>query len=829
MDSGNPKAASSSPQEAQTLEQEQIVFHDADPGEEEYFPSSSVSAFDTSGISGVSLGDFISRPVLIDTTTWAENTYTSHIFDPWSLFLTNPTIKKKLDNYALIRCNLHVKFILSASPFYYGALLASYNPTPDTHTGPNVIIGGNEQMVTLSQRPHIWMYPSESAGGSMELPFFYDYNWLRNRTADIARMGTITYSTSDVLRNANSTAGANVTIRCYAWATNVELSAPTLVLQSKRSSKTKMKKAKPKVSAMDRVTSFGMKKDEYGDGPVSGIASAVAAASSALSSVPIIGPFARATEIGAGVVSRMASWFGYTNVPVISNIMPFKNMPFGGFPSSEIGAPTEKLTLDPKNELTLDSRTVGLDGTDELSIEHFSGIKSFYDRFLMDTSDAPNTILHCIAVTPNMTRRNGSNCWPTPMAHVASMYQYWTGDIIYSFKIVATPYHRGRIKIQYEPSRDINLGALPPLDETALITRIYDIGDTEEIEICVPYMQAEAFTPSAEYRLDISAAPSPTQISSDMAAVSNGFLFVSVANELTSPVADAPIIIIMSVRAGPNFKVMGPRAVQNDISWTSQSKVTWDCAGETDDAEPALNLVYGGETALSLRQLLHRHCYVRSYWIPSASNVYNTSFSMYPLSLNAFTSLSRNIHNGAVTSERYNYVTNSYVAWLSPCFAGRRGSMYWAFNGGDRPAKTYVARLPQVTLVNLDYDQALVNSPPIPELCYANMHGRRLYRIGNGASVCHTRTQNGVTALVPFISNRRFHGTFPSPFVEGGATRPYVADETVGYQENLGLGGDTLGTDGDIFCASGPDFNLFFFVGVPTLSIKSLPLPDLTP
>jgi len=808
---------------APSVTQQQIAFHDENSGTSLDFEGSSVSQFDTSAISGVDLGDFISRPVLIDSFNWVEGAFFAHSFDPWTLFLSNSVIKKKLDNYGLLRMNLKLKFIISASPFYYGLGLISYNPMPSTHPGPQIVISSDEQMVTYSQRPNLWIHPSKSEGGEMVLPFFYDQNWLANRSADIARMGEIRYDSPYALANANSVVGSNVTVRCYAWAENAQLAAPTVQLQAGRSRKVKRKpKNSSKPSVMDRVQDLGANHDEYADGPVSQIASAVANAGAALSNVPVIGPFARATEIGASAVSRVASWFGFTNVPVISNVQPFKDLPFAGFASSEIGAPTPKLTLDPKNELTLDSRTVGLDGTDELSLESYVGRESYLTSFLWDTTDAPDTVLWATTVAPSvMYRENSSRLWCTPMAHASTMYQYWTGDIIFRFRVIATRYHRGRFKIQFDPTQ-LDL-AFDSFDETANITRIYDIGETDDIEICVPYMQALAFLknlPLAAGKTPFSTTPGAIGGVPD----SNGILAFSVCNESSSPVANAPIQIVVSVRAGDNLKFMGPVAPIGPIEWVTQSSVTLhDSMGDCNEEEPSINLVYGGETALSLRQLLHRHCYVRGAGIQDSILDYSSTFYMYPESRNNAADV-RNINtDGATpTPSRRNYVRNSFVSWLSPCFAGRRGSMYWAINTGvdAENTKTSIVRAVNNSLLPTTYN---TYSPIILTTAGTYSYSTMLHRgeadAGNGIAVYNSGTQTGVTALVPYINQRRFVGTFPSPFVDATTTRLGVDPGVVKFTTyDSSLDAAAIVTT-DFYCAAGPDFNLFFFTGVPTIRV----------
>lgn len=777
------------------------------------FEETNVNGFDISSISGVDLGDFLKRPVLIDTFTWEEGNFSEHSFDPWSLYLSNFLVKKKLDNYGLLRCNLHLKWIVSASPFYYGLNLISYNPMPETHPIPSIVIGGDQQMVTRSQRPHLWLNVDTSEGGEMVLPFFYPENWVENRALSITRLGDIHYSSPRVLANANATAGGKVTIACYAWCENMEMAAPTLVLQSKRSATTTRKSKSGNV--VDRMSSF----DEYGSGPVSNIASAVASAGAALSNVPVIGPFARATEIGAGALSRVAAWFGYTNVPVISNVMPFKELPFGGMASSEISAPTPKLTLDPKNELTLDSRTVGLDGTDELSLESFVTRESYYTTFDWSEIKNPGDALFLAYVAPALIYRRGlaQISWPTPLSFASTMYQYWTGDVIFRFRILCTQYHRGRFKIQFEPSANGSITF--PMDDTANITRIFDIGECRDIEICVPYMQAKAFLPIV-HNIDSSDIPfAPDGIGLNTTSEVNGVIKVSVVTKLTSPVASAPISLVVSVRGAENLKFMGPTTPSNGIQLVSQSdKVACisDSMGNCDEEEPMVNLVYGGETALSFRQLLHRHCFVRSIRVGLTSQLLKTYQTLYPPALN-YTNDTRNIYT-AQGGAKVNYVANNFVSWISPCYAGRRGSMYWAYNPSTSSSSDLTVEF--VRAVPFIETPDVISSLTLSYNEYALQRmNTSIGESGKGCALYNTKTQTGSTVLVPFVANERFVNTFANPLIPGSLNpRVDIRDLGFGGTFNGNTGGHVLSTD--VFCASGPDFNLFFFTGCPCIELS---------
>ena len=148
-------------------------------------------------------------------------------------------------------------------------------------------------------------------------------------------------------------------------------------------------------------------------------------------------------------------------------------------------------------------------------------------------------------------------------------------------------------------------------------------------------MQAAAFLPN----FAIQSGRTNYILNGSLGALSssncNGTIFVQVANELTSPVADAPVQIAVFVRGGDDFKLLGPKGPPNSVEWALQGaewKVGEDemCMGQVDMEEPDINLVYGGETALSLRQLCQRHSYVRStYWDGGATS-YRSHFHLCP-------------------------------------------------------------------------------------------------------------------------------------------------------------------------------------------------------
>jgi len=303
---------------------------------------------------GTSLKTFLSRPTLIDTRTWTTADLAGYLgsnIEPWYLFLNNAVILNKIKNYAFLRAKLCLKIVINATPFHYGLMRVAYEPSvnvADTGFRKTKLrtnsVASHVYVVTLSQLPGTWVYPAENAGGEIHVPYFKHANWaVLTNAADIKSLGMLRYFIAAPLTVASASGSTSVSVNTFAWLEDVELSGSTAQLSLQA-------------------------KDEY-TGTISAPASSIARISKSLESIPIIGKFARATTIGANAVASVASIFGFTNVPNISMVNAVVPTTTPHLASSEISTPVQKLTLDPKQELSLDPTLHGLDPTDELCIK----------------------------------------------------------------------------------------------------------------------------------------------------------------------------------------------------------------------------------------------------------------------------------------------------------------------------------------------------------------------------------------------------------------------------------------------------------------------------
>lgn len=632
-------------------------------------------------------------------------------FRPWNLYYTYSTVSPKLKQYCFLRSKLHLKVVTNASPFRYTLGMMSYQTLAGDGEFPFAggVQGADYNGVSndggymgRSQRPHVLFTPQNCAGCEMTLPFVYYKDWIEMKDTTsfglhLGAMGTVWLETLMPLRSAAAASSDPITVTVYAWASDVELSGASLQLQAG---------------------------DEYSDTPVSATASAIGAAASALSRVPIIGPYARATAMTAGHLASWARWMGFSNPPVIAPVAAFHPSIMPNLCSPDISNQMEKMSLDPKNELTVDSRVVGGDGTDELAMASLLSRESYLCQTNWHTSDASAQTLLSGYLVPeyylSQDKTSGTYTYyqisQTPMCHVAQMFRYWRGSIKLKFLVVASQFHRGRLRFTYDPA-----GKFTTIQEGVLFTQIIDISETDSFEVIIPYHQATQWLvlPHHPQNLDVAGSPYIDSIGlrgdpafAYDANFFNGYFRLDVLTELGSAGVASDAQIFLFVSGGDDLEMACPEEIQNaNLGFFEPTGLVLQAAPERTDVDlpiptekPSLVVklpssepkrgvmytVYMGEVVRSVRQLLHRATYhtTISPVLPATGGTSSIT-NLVEITLPRFPRYSGKtpIDNLHLTSTEvgFNYVGMSPLNWMTPCFVGYRGSIVWraAFYAND--------------------------------------------------------------------------------------------------------------------------------------------------
>ncbi len=805
--------------------QENLKFVDAGLSEVRSAPT--LGPFRPDSDDGANLSNFLSRPVQINSFSWSE-TNTSVIqtsFNPWHLYFNDPAIKKKLDNYARIRCKLHLKFVVNASPFYYGLMRACYTPL----LGHDLYVSSQDQ-IKFSQMPGVYLEPANMTTAELELPFFWPNAWLDATVAsDFSNMGKITYMLYAKLRSANAVASASVRIACYAWATDVEVAGLT--------------------------TLASVQSDEYEQtGPISGPASAIADIAGRLSQAPVIGKLATATEIGARAVSSVARAFGFSNPPVIDDVRPFAPKSFHAFSSVDTSVPADKLTLDPKNEVTVDASVTGYSDEDQLTIASLVQRESFVQGTLWDETAAENTVLWTAPVTPMVVGQATTGAQTTlnhtPAAYIGRAFSFWRGSITYRFKLVKSRYHTGRLIITWDPIIQ------PGTDyETTTLTRVVDLQTEDEVVVTIPYKSRQAWLKTTTVTNNFSNGPSPTFVPDQYA--NNGIIQVRVLTTLTGPAANAQIDILAYVSCGEDFRYAVPNELPTGVSAFALQSEEIACgdvvpadmlsSAASQDHNTFTELVTTGESIRSLRSLLHRASLAdvqfagepRSGVATYHANGYKFLVNYFPripmgygYNPDAYQWATRPIATG---NAPFNFAPNHPLNWFLNCFAGYRGGVVHHFNidpnGGtvpsvaaERDGRNWVI---QPTLngrnrgtVGVDLAQSTGIATITTNTFYSG--GVRGTSIGQrGMSLTNAQTQAGLSVVSPQYSQWRFRAAY-EPYRDTFNSVGSNEKESVRLSITARCGdGNATGPWPVVnhYVAAGVDFSPIFFVCTPTLYV----------
>nr|WPR18038.1 MAG: capsid protein [Crogonang virus 13] len=662
-------------------------------------------------------------------------------------------------------------------------------------------------MLLYSQRPKCWVFPQTNQGGEMELPFFYHKNWLSLSSAQDAKdMGVITPVLFAALTSCNGVTGTSVVVNVYAWAEEVKLHGPTM--------------------------SAVMQSDEFDYKP-SQIASSVAAATGSLSRVPIIGPYMKATSSVSKAFASIASSFGFTNVPNISPVQAVRQTPFPHNASCEISNYVERAAVDPKNEVTIDPRTVGLDGTDEMAISYIAQRETYLGSAILSSTDSVDALTMVSRVTPCLGSSYGGVTNPiqfTPMGYLTQMFKCWRGDVIFRFKFICTRFHKGRVRISWDPVANIST-TIP--DYTSVFNEVIDIGAEQDIEVRVPYSQATTYLLNSSVIGNYNFAGTalgPTN-------TANGLITMRVVNPLTGPVANTAIPVMVFVRGADNLEFawpstrfqsgtsqLSPYTLQSqEVEYPLQPKRV--IAGNTcHDGDPNRHHVHFGEAIKTLRTLIHRPAYshtVQSSELGTTNNLnaihfyHSRRLKYYGYDPNGYTTA---LNQAGTATVRFNFVRANFQQLISMLYIGQRGSMTWQYNiestMGTAPATVAVRR----------YDDTIVaGSSMVVDTTLASSVGET----GNGMMRFFKESQSG-TALTDARSQPALSMNFPyySPynfqFVD--PTHASVGNPVDGTdQDNLILDvvtqKQTVPTRyrAHFWSTCGPDYNFFFFINTPSL------------
>lgn len=791
-----------------------------------------------------SLANFFSRPIKIASINWTVGATFGTTINPWNLYFENLRVVNRITNYNLLRAKLCVRIMINGNGFHYGRALASYRPLYNRDDYIAWRYGlVPEDTIGASQRMHVWIDPTKSQGGTICLPYVYYKNAMNIVEQEWRDMGELDIASVTSLEHANGGTDS-VTISVFAWAEDVSLSIPTIAEPGSLA---------PQAVLYDEQAEY----EEASSGPISGPAGVVQRAAGALAVIPQIRPFALATEMAAGAVGGIARMFGMSRPVDTAPISSYKPTYAGNMANANTLDTSTKLTYDVKQELTIDPIACGLGNADEMTLTSIAQRESYLTQFPWNTTDVPETLLWNCYVEPLLFDASGTEQHYTPMAWSALPFKNWRGSINYRFQVVASSFHKGRIKVTYEPY----LSAGGATEYNTQYTHIIDLAKERDFTVTINWGQEYSYLERDEF---FSVPFSTSALGASRHGEANGIIMVSVVNDLTTPSATlSDVAVLVSVSAGDDFEVANPDDTLDTVTFfTPQGNGTveyWDkltlyCQqADLDNADNDLTLeesapvqqvvetematklstsdnaqrIYFADPITSVRQILKRY----EHYLPIAQNGIAGTFETrtivglpnFPLYRGYAGSGALHNANAPVDPTPYNFTNTTMMNWFTPLYLCRRGGIRYKFlyssPGEDTKGIMSVRRVANHvrTLQTLN---AVTDAAGSPSEQVVTVKDRAL---GSPQGVhCTMVEQNPVLEVeIPFFSNLRF-----SPARQRDSL---ASSDLFNTFHDLVFPNSIAETAGvNTFVAAGEDFSLSFFQSCPVFHFDVDPSPSTT-
>lgn len=676
----------------------------------------------------VSLEHFFSRPRLVDT----YSSDTGGQFTAFSKWKSIPAVSSFLSKWGLFRGDARIRVSVTGGTQYMGLLRMYAYPNRSIHgpyetsvvTPPITFLNTPLSYTLTSQLPHIDIDLSATSTYELDLPFPLPREYLSISTEFD---WTVYIGVINPAKLATGATPDTLPLQIYISYVNVTL---------------------------DRVIPEGL---EAEGGALSRLLEYASVISSAM-------PFAWSSPVGAlfGAGSKVAKYFGFSKPPVES----FANnmVRFSMNPALMSGQPDFSMTFasDP-GALRNVERVVPLDSDSD------SSLSAIMSKSVMIEADW--VLNEPLAIIPGLAWRGTGPAGPmftTPLSFVASMFEYWTGDINVCIQAITSPMTRWRIGIVIVPPGIVAPLAFPTTNTGQFITYVMEIAGTTCMDIVIPYLYTDPFQKFKFFPNDDSIPHLPeTRI---------------VAYSLVNPTGPSPTPVYpylnVWIKAGENFSVGVP-----DLSVLDE----WKIIPEGLIGNGLQSAATFGEVFSTVEQMAKRSV---AFWEFFPKNETHNGYFSIPVQPGAPTDADLIMFSNG--SQKW-----SFVSWLSQAYFGVTGSYSYKLEPQDTNVQT---------IVTMGNDFGRIGPIPTPQV------GRQRYLpTSRGA-------QSWVTRNTPYFEVR-CPDRNPLAFRIGST---YLQNSIDVYAEGLWLI-NNVETDINyrVWVAAGDDFKFHGFLNSPVLYARA--------
>jgi hypothetical protein len=435
--------------------------------------------------------DFLERPVFIETLQWTTSTPAGQILKtyrfPDRLLSYVGNIAKTRGFYGF-RAGVEFMVKVNRQPFQAGALMISF--CPNARYNKSKAKQHLDSMRTRSGAPRIVINLKQDTEAVLKVPYsspFVYYNLLNQE----GNIGDFSISVYSPLSDVAST--GTVPVSVFARFVNVDLQFPTGSAPSFFG---------PQAQRLAQV-------DKY---------------------------YANPTDANFTALTEFVT---QSNSDSIMNVKP-RSLPHMTQPTT--CNTSHVISLNSNSRLAPNSLH-SASQSDEMSIASICSIPTYYDRFNWNDTDISGKQLLTLLVRPQPVRFNFNDGVVDAdyVYALSEMFTLWHSSFVYTFRVISTPYHSGRLRVYFSPSTTNT----ELVDKNAMYTEIIDLKDATDFQFTVPWCHPYPY-------LNVKP-PGPTSL---------GYMIVEVLNPLVNPTTvSGTIEIIVERNAGPDVSFQLPAAL----------------------------------------------------------------------------------------------------------------------------------------------------------------------------------------------------------------------------------------------------------------------------
>jgi hypothetical protein len=417
----------------------------------------------------------------------------------------------------------------------------------------------------------------------------------------------------------------------------------------------------------------------------------------------------------------------------------------------------------------------------------------------------------------------------SPVAFAALPFRYWRGSLEYTFEIACSQYHKGRLRVHYDP-----IGfTLGEPEWVGGINRIVDLSQERKFSVVVPWNQdisyaqvgkIAAANPPLPYSPE-DTNPGSVGVKVGVTGFDNGVLSIYVLNQLTVPNSGAgdTIQVNVFIRALDDFEVADPDEGIRDLDYFDSQSGEIGNQEELDTTPiipkveyPMSSLVHFGEAFVSFRTMLKRYNYHSSIQLeaPATEGIYmhRVYYPNFPL------------YRGVDPTATFTEAQMTLMNYLTPAFVCRKGGIRWkhvrtALNQIQQPKTFSIARVELATPIS-DREQS-VNLDTAGSFDMAK-YIRAKAPTWLGAYVTPTEEQPVAEIEVPYYNNLRFSAgrVITRTGVGSDINRfSHLAEEVV-LSTTSTIANPESYPIYESYVAAGEDFTLSWFLNVPIMKFS---------